>query len=72
MISTSESNLKTYIMAIKLSSRLANEEIEVTVIGRCALLWVPGWPAVGNVKTMPHKRDKLPEKKCNDIRNLLP
>ena len=33
-----------------MSSRVANEEIEVTVIGGCALLWVSGWPAVGNVQ----------------------
>ena len=40
-ISISKSTLKTY-MTIKVSSRVANEEIEVTVIGGCALLWVPG------------------------------
>ena len=34
-------------MTIKVSSRVVNEEIEV--IGGCALLWVPGWSAVGNV-----------------------
>jgi len=33
------------------SSRVAHEEIEVTVIDGCALLWIPGWPAVGNVQT---------------------
>ena len=58
-ISASKSTLKTY-MTIKVSSRVANEEIEVTVIGGCALLWVSGWPAVGNVGNvpMPHKIDK--------------
>ena len=39
-ISTSKSNLKTY-MKIEVSSGVANEEIEVTVISGCALLWVP-------------------------------
>ena len=38
-------------MTIEVSLRVANEEIEVTVIGGCALLWVPDWPAVGNVQT---------------------
>ena len=49
-ISASKSTLKTY-MKIEVSSGVANEEIEVNVICGCALLWVPGWPAVGNVQT---------------------
>ena len=52
------------------------EEIEVTVTGGCALLWVYGCP-VGNVQTYDyathtHTSDKSPVKKCNDICNLLP
>ena len=49
-ISTSKSTLKRY-MQIEVSSRVAHEEVEVTVIDRCALLWIPGWPAVGNIQT---------------------
>ena len=49
-IFTSKFTLETY-MTIKVSSRAVNEEIEVTVIGGCALLWIPGWPAVANVQT---------------------
>ena len=37
-------------MKIEVSQGVANEEIEFTVIGGCAFLWVPGWPAVGNVQ----------------------
>lgn len=49
-ISTSKSILKRD-MKIEVSSRVAYEEIKVTVIDGCALLWIPGWPAVGNVQT---------------------
>ena len=46
-IYTSKSTLKT----IKVSSGVVNEEIEVTFISGCALLWVPGGPSGGNMQT---------------------
>ena len=49
-ISTSKSILKKD-MKIEISSRVAHEEIKVTVIDGCALLWIPSWPAIGNVQT---------------------
>ena len=49
-ISTSKSILKRD-MKIEVSSRVAYENISLTVIDGCALLWIPGWPAVGNVQT---------------------
>ncbi len=49
-ISTSKSILKRD-MKIEKVSLVALDEIQVTVIDGCALLWIPGWPAVGNVQT---------------------
>ena len=68
-------------MKIEVSSRVAHEEMKVTVIDGCAFLWISGWPAVGNVQTYINAlKHKIKEdlSKCDiylffiDIMNLRP
>ena len=62
--STSKSALKTE-MKVEISSRVAQDDINVNVIDGCAFLWIPTWPAAGNVQTyIDMFKQKISEKLC--------